>query len=145
VQDVYAYVLISAGEFDQAEEHCRRSTRPVGCLGRVRTEQGRFDEAIRILSAPGIGNDARGSLGYAYGRSGRREEAEKFAATSPNTLQQVLVCAGLRDKDRTFQALERMADLGPVRLGRTLTWPELAFLRGDPRLKALRKKVGLPE
>ena len=144
VQDVYAYVLISASEFDQAEEHCRRSTRPADCLGRVRTDQGRFDEAIEILSAPGIGSDGRGSLGYAYGRSGRRREAEKFAATSPNTLQQVLIYAGLRDKDRTLQALERMADLGPVRLGRTLTWPELAFLRGDPRLKVLCKKVGLP-
>jgi hypothetical protein len=30
-------------------------------------------------------------------------------------------------------------------MGRELTFPELALLRGDPRVKALRKKVGLPE
>jgi hypothetical protein len=38
-----------------------------------------------------------------------------------------------------------MVVLGPVRVGRTLTFPELAFLHGDPRLKVVRKKVGLPE
>jgi hypothetical protein len=38
-----------------------------------------------------------------------------------------------------------MTNLGALRLGRTLYYPELALVRGDPRLKALRKKVGLPE
>jgi hypothetical protein len=51
----------------------------------------------------------------------------------------------LGDKERTLQALERLATLGRVRLGRDLTYPEFAFVRGDPRVKALRKKVGLPE
>jgi serine/threonine-protein kinase len=141
VQEVYAYVLISAGEFDQAEEHCRRSATPIECLGRIRIGQGRIEEAVQILTAA---PNAR-YLGYAYGRAGRRAEAEKLAAISPGALQQVLVYAGLRDKDRTFRALERMADLGPVRVGRTLTFPELAFLRSDPRMKELRKKVGLPD
>ena len=39
---------------------------------------------------------------------------------------------------------ERMVNLGPVRLGRNLTYPEFALVRGDPRVKALRQKVGLP-
>lgn len=43
------------------------------------------------------------------------------------------------------RALERMDVLGPVRIGRALTFPEFAFVRGDPRVKALCKKVGLPE
>jgi hypothetical protein len=38
-----------------------------------------------------------------------------------------------------------MTELGPVRVGRTLSFPELSFLRGDPRLKTLRRKVRLPE
>jgi hypothetical protein len=62
-----------------------------------------------------------------------------------NPYQQALVYAGLGDKDRTFEALNRLAALGPVRVGRSLTYPEMALVRGDPRLKALRKKVGLPE
>ena len=44
-----------------------------------------------------------------------------------------------------MERLERMADLGPVRVGLTLNDPEFAFLLGDPRVKALRKTVGLPE
>jgi hypothetical protein len=43
------------------------------------------------------------------------------------------------------EALYRMSVLGPFRIGRALTFPEFAFLRGDPRVKAIRKKVGLPE
>ena len=77
----------------------------------------------------------------------RQVVAERVAAAAPsaNPFQQALVFAGLGDKDRTLEALDRMTVLGPVRFGRTLTFPELAFLRGDPRLKALRKKVSLPE
>ena len=35
--------------------------------------------------------------------------------------------------------------LGPVKVGRILSFPELDMIRGDPRVKAIRKKVGLPE
>ena len=85
-------------------------------------------------------------VGYAYARTGRREEAEKLAAASPQgPFPQAVIFAGLGDKDRTMDALERMAVLGPIRIGRALTFPEFAFLRGDPRVRALRKKVGLPD
>jgi hypothetical protein len=56
-----------------------------------------------------------------------------------------VIFAGLGDTERTLEALDRMAVVGPVRLGWILSLPELALLRGDPRLKALRKKVGLPQ
>ena len=68
-----------------------------------------------------------------------------MAAASGYANEQALIFAGLGDKDRTLEALDRMADLGALRVGRTLTYPELALLRGDPRVKAFRKKVGLPE
>jgi tetratricopeptide (TPR) repeat protein len=141
VQDVYSYILLSAGRFEEAEEHCRKSITPAECLGRVRIGQGRFEEAISILT---VAPNTR-YLGYAFGRAGRRAEAEELASISPGGLQQVLIYAGLGDKDRTFEALDRLADLGPVRVGRALTFPELRLLRGDPRLRALQKKVGLPE
>jgi hypothetical protein len=57
----------------------------------------------------------------------------------------VAIFAGLGDKERTLEALDRMTALGPVRLGRALNFPELDLIRGDPRVKALREKVGLPE
>lgn len=76
--------------------------------------------------------------------AGRKEEAEKIAADlSERSFQQAVIFAGLGDKDRTVEALDRMTMLGPVRIGRTFTFPEMAFLRGDSRLKAIRKKFGL--
>ena len=58
---------------------------------------------------------------------------------------QARIFAGLGDKDLAFKALDRAISSGSVRIGRDLTWPEFAPLRGDSRLKALRKKIGLPE
>jgi len=144
VQRFLGYVLILTGNYDEAAGHCEKLPTDYSarseCLGRARLGQGRINEAIQVL-AP-VGN--RGYLGYAYARAGRREDAEKVAADiSPNPFNQALVFAGLGDKERTLDALERMSVLGPVRIGRTLTFPEFAFVRGDPRIKALRKKVGL--
>jgi hypothetical protein len=59
--------------------------------------------------------------------------------------QYALAYAGLGDKEQTVAQLERMANLGRVRLGRDLTYPEFALVRGDPRMAALREKVGLPK
>jgi tetratricopeptide (TPR) repeat protein len=141
VQATLAYILILAGQFDQAEEHCRKSRNSTECLGRIRIGQGRLEEALQILTKA----QSTRYMGYAYGRAGRRKDAEKLAAISGGALERVLIYAGLQDKDRTFEALDRMVELGPVRVGRTLAFPELAFLRGDPRVKALAQKVGLPE
>jgi hypothetical protein len=114
--------------------------------------QERTHEAIQILETSlkrGVkpGSEAWGELGYAYARAGRREDALKLAASIPsrNPFNRALIFAGLGDKNRTFEALDLAAVGGPYRIGRALTWPEFALLRGDPRLKALRKKVGLPE
>src|SRR5262249_3076369 len=147
VQFVLAQVLIPGGRYDEAPGHCQKLPADYPfkswCLGRCLLGQGRTGEAIQLL-ATASDELARGSLGYAYARSGRREEAEKLAATSL-PFAQALIFVGLGDKDRTLEALDRMAASGPVRAGRALALPEFAFLRGDPRLKALRKKAGLPE
>jgi TolB-like protein len=146
IQFRLAYILISGGHFDEAASHCEKLPadfhQKSECLGRARVGQGRIGEAIQALAT--VGN--RGYLGYAYAKAGRREEAEKVAADiAPNPFNQALVFAGLGDRDRTLDALERMDVLGPVRIGRALTFPEFAFVRGDPRTKALRLRVGLPE
>src|SRR5258708_4748625 len=140
VQGALGNVLLCAGRFDEAASHCEKAFARGACLGRVRIGQGRIGEAIQLLATL----EDKGLYGHALGRAGRREEAEKIAAES-HAFQQALTFAGLGDKDRTFEALDRMTATGPVRLGRDLTYPEFNLLRGDPRLKALRKKVGLPE
>jgi len=141
-------VLIAARRYEEAAGYCQKLpadfTLRNECLGRARWGQGRTDEAIQIFAA-GSGWNHRASLGYAYARVGRREEAEKLAALAPNPMSQALIFAGLGDKERTLEALDRMAPLGPFRIGRTLASPEFDLLRGDARLKALRKKAGLLE
>jgi TolB-like protein/Flp pilus assembly protein TadD len=149
-----AYALIPVGRYNEAAELCERL--PADYPGRslrlaqARLGQGRIGEAIQLLQAefnPSLlaGSEVRGYLGYAYARAGRREEAEKLAADPQNPFNQAIIFGGLADKDRAFEALDRAAPAGPFRMGRALTLPELVLLRGDPRLKVLRKKVGLPE
>ncbi len=149
-----AYLLISAGRSDEAAGQCEKL--PVDfwatstCLGRARFWQGRTSEAIQTFEAvvnkgEKENSEAFGFLGYAYARIGRREDAERAAAGTANPFVQSAIFAGLGDRDRTFEALHRAATTGPIRIGWTLAWPELGLLRGDPRLKALRKNVGLPE
>ncbi len=146
-----AYMLIAGHRFDKAAPHCAKvspaeKTILGQCLGRIMLGRGRIQEAIRFFSTHPDLIDTGGLLGHALGRAGRREEAEKLAtATTTNPLAQALIFAGLGDKERTLEALDRMTVLGPVRVGRDLYFPELDLVRGDPRVKALRKKVGLPE
>jgi tetratricopeptide (TPR) repeat protein len=149
VHGFIAYALISAHRFDEAAAYCAKvlpSERPLGqCLGRIRLGQGRIGEAIQFFTANPDPADPGGFLGHALGRAGRRDEAEKLAAGTTNPFTQALIFAGLGDKERTLEALDRMTVLGTIRVGRALSFPELDLIRGDPRSKALRKKVGLPE
>jgi TolB-like protein len=146
-----AWQLISSGRYDEAAGDCLKLSADeplkVQCLGRVRLGEGKIEEALQIFAHdPHLSDNpqGRGFLGYALARSGRREEAERMAAASSYPNEQALIYAGLGNQDRTLDALGRMTAVGPQRVGGYLSYPELALLRGDPRLKAFRKKVGLP-
>jgi serine/threonine-protein kinase len=138
-------LLISAGRYEEAAGYCRKlpDDLPVKslCLGEVLLGQGRTADFIQIF----LRSKVPTYVGYAYARSGRRQEAEKMAVELSRPSQQAFIFAGLGDKERTLEALDRMAALGPVPLALQLTSPAYSLLRGDPRLKALRKKAGLPE
>jgi TolB-like protein/Flp pilus assembly protein TadD len=149
----FGYALLAAGRYEEAAQDCQRASSddPLKneCLGRARAHEGKFGDAISLLANS---TNNWGYLAYAYGKAGRRAEAGKLLADAPELypnnrggFQYALAFAGLGDKEQTVAQLERMANLGPVRLGRDLTYPEFALVRGDPRVKALRKKVGLPE
>jgi tetratricopeptide (TPR) repeat protein len=145
--------LRAAGRFEEAEHHCenaaendrQRST----CWAQRLLSQGNPEQAIRTLETEWSGHlleAGAARLGVAYARAGRRPDAERVAAFMPRPLEKATIFAALGDKDRTFEALNQMVPLGPIRMGRdVLIRPEFAFLRGDPRLKVLRRKVGLPE
>jgi hypothetical protein len=77
------------------------------------------------------GSEGRAFLGYAYAWTSRREEAERMAvSTSP--FNQAVIFAGLGDKERVLEAMERSTASGLFR-GRRLTWPELALIRNVPQ------------
>jgi len=147
-----SYVLFAAGRYNEASRHCDKlppdARDKSWCLGRLRLEQGRIDESIQILESAfhrdGFRDMVVGDLGLVYARAGRRQEAEKLAsAGAVDPITRARIFAGLGDADRTFEALDRGTVAGPFRIGRAIVFPEFAFLRGDPRLKALRHKVGL--
>jgi TolB-like protein len=149
-----ADALLSAGRFDDSASECEKVPADNGrrneCLGRARLAQRRIAEAIPLLAASATQN--WGYLAYSYAKAGRREEAEKLMIEGPalypnrrGAFQFALAFAGFEDKDRTIEHLERWIGVGPGRMGFTLNSPEFAFLRGDPRVKALRNRLGLPE
>ncbi|HKA18839.1 MAG TPA: tetratricopeptide repeat protein [Blastocatellia bacterium] len=149
VQSAMGILLIAAGRFNEADEHCHKMSADDAlkkvCLARVQLGQENFSEAIQLLIEGDRNPNVQGFLGYAYARAGHRDQAEKMAAASVYANENALIFAGLGDKERTFEALDQMAVLGPQRVGTYINLPELALLRGDPRLKAFRKKVGLPD
>ena len=149
VRRVLANVQISAGLYDRALENarpCSRSTQLFRTSGLFRARallfKGDTTEAVRWFEAQGP--EMHGFLGYAYAITGRRAEAEALAAEESGPDHQAFIYAGLGDRDRAFDALQRFAALNRRRAGMQLTRPELANLRGDPRMAALRAQLGLP-
>jgi TolB-like protein len=144
-----AYLLISAHRFDEAAPHCAKvapGEKVLGqCFGRIMLARGRIEKAIQFFTANPDPADPGGFLGHALGRAGGRDEAEKLAAGTKDPFTLALIFAGLGDKERTLEALDRLTVFGPIKVGRILTFPELDLIRGDPRVRAIRKKVGLPE
>ena len=156
VQRVTAYVQVSAGQYENAIKSARlvvTADRQLDSqsdllqayarqvLARALLHHGDRDEALRILEQLGPGS--HNFRGYAYGIMGRRAEAEALAAQHAGfPARLALIYAGLGDKDHVFQALEKMAAEGDPRVGAYLTYPELALVRGDPRLDAFRRELG---
>jgi serine/threonine-protein kinase len=144
--------LTAAGKFEEAERDCAKTANEEQknlCLAIAQAHHGKAAEAIPALEAhwnTHLMDPGAAVLGVAYARAGRREDAERVAAIVPRPLAKAAIFAALGDKDRTFEAVDRAVPLGPIRIGRdVLISPRFELLRGDPRLKALRRKVGLPE
>ena len=142
VQFSLARELFINGRFGEAVAHCEKP-----CIEGLLLS-GKAVEAIPILEARFNGDLSRsssGELGRAYALAGRRDEAERIAKIQWRPIEQAGIFVALGDKDRAFEALGRAIPLGAVRVGRDLTNPEFVPLRRDPRLRVLRKQLGLPE
>jgi TolB-like protein/DNA-binding winged helix-turn-helix (wHTH) protein/Flp pilus assembly protein TadD len=144
-------ILLSERKYDEALENCLRilASNPDDhftqqIYARALLQKGRVDEAVSIFENAGKGSES--FLGYAYAKEGRRADAELIAAQHKDwPWTQALVSAGLGDKEGTLAGLQGMADIKDPRFGMYPQYPELALVRGDPRLTMMRKALGLPE
>jgi serine/threonine-protein kinase len=155
---VLAYVQITAGLYDEALDNCQRvlDEQPkfpfvYFFYTRALLFKGRTAEAIERLNEKALASKAslgqgEGVKGWIYAVTGRRAEAEEIAARFDFLPpRQAEIYGLLGDKDRAFEALEKVAILNAGRAGVLLAQPELASLRGDPRVAALRRKLGFPQ
>jgi len=115
-------------------------------LARALTFAGRPEEAIDVwLHKPASDGDWERWLAHAYVRAGRQADLDRLVDAHRNELpyRQALLYSALGDVDRTFEALDRAVDSAPHRTAQMLVYPEMALLRGDPRLDALRERLNL--
>lgn len=91
-----------------------------------------------------FGSEARWAYrGYVLAAQGRRDEAIRLAAAhSHEPARQMLIYAGLDDRDRAFEALQRTARQSPWR---AMTWMRRIEIepvfRDDPRVAAFRERL----
>ena len=160
VHDHLGFMKLVAGRSDEAIEHFTRASALDPNLPfldqhlvRALTFAGRLSEALSFWETkidPNTGKVySKDSPGWqpwiaaAYVMAGRRAEVEQWAAVHQEPYRLALIHAALGNKDRTFEELDRAAELVPHRVAALIRYPEMRLLRGDPRLAALRKKLHL--
>jgi serine/threonine protein kinase/Tfp pilus assembly protein PilF len=125
-------------------------------LGELYAQQNKFDESInelqKVRQIVGANNPyGAGDLGYVYAKAGKKSEATKvlnqlleFSKKGYTlSVQIAYIYAGLDEKDKAFEWLEKGCD----ERNNGLTYLKIDFewdnLRSDPRYTAILKKIGL--
>lgn len=155
--------LLFAGQHDQAIEQLRKtfdidSSFPIHRdLGWAYTQKAMYGEAIAQfqtgISSYGEASLKLSGLGYTYAVSGKRSEALKVLERLEELSQRVYVppthvaavYAGLGDKDKAFQWLEkayRERDEGLIYLNVAPPW---VSLRSSSQFTDLTRRIGLPQ
>jgi len=117
-------------------------------VGRALALSGRMDEALRVFEEDD--SVGPGYVGYVYARTGRRDEAEAIARDAARipggfaAATQLLIYGGLDDKDRAFEALDRLVERNAWRAATWMLRPEVAVIRDDPRFDAIRRRLKIP-
>jgi TolB-like protein/DNA-binding winged helix-turn-helix (wHTH) protein/Flp pilus assembly protein TadD len=123
------------------------------CLGLSYVAEGIYDEGVRAMRnavALAPGPHTRSSLAYALAKSGRKEEALGFIGELESgqlaygsAYNIAVVYAGLGDKDRAFEWLNKGYEERSRYMMYLRVDPVMDNLRSDPRFAALLNKVGL--
>ena len=120
-------------------------------LARALMLAGRPEEAIALWKSgtpnPDNSDGWERWLTRAYHLTGRRSDVDRLVAAhvkADDPYHLAIIYSGLGDKERTFESLNRAADRADHRAPAFLFSPETEFLRGDPRLDDLKRKLKLP-
>jgi TolB-like protein/Flp pilus assembly protein TadD len=154
--------LLAAGRYDEAIAQEGRTLEiapdaagPRWIRGMAFEQLGRYDEAEKdmkfVFDAWQGDAPIKGSLGHLYAVSGRQAEARKLLSeltTQPGAkdiaFYAALICAGLKDTDKSLTWLERAVEERSGSVRYLKIDPRLARLRGEPRYRDLMQRVGLP-
>jgi TolB-like protein/tetratricopeptide (TPR) repeat protein len=154
--------LHAAGRYDEAIEQERKTIEldsnfrvAYWIRGMAYEQKGMFEEARRgfreaLARSPGNPNYLA-SLGHSYAVAGAKDTARAILDTLERQARKgeaspfflALVYAGLGEKDRAFQWLERAYQERSGSVRYLKVEPRLDGLRSDPRFAALLKKVDL--
>jgi adenylate cyclase len=127
------------------------------CLGRAYLSKGMKERAIEEMEtahrSDPVDPIVLGLLGYGYAVTGRRADALKSLQTLDeiekkhyvSRIARVYVYAGLGDKDKAFDWLEKAYQERSDALAWFSKEPESKTLQADPRFAALMRKVGFTE
>ncbi|MDQ2979892.1 MAG: protein kinase [Acidobacteriota bacterium] len=124
-------------------------------IGLVYEQKGMYQEAIASLrKATTLSKslNLKSSLGHAYAVAGKRGEAraildevtERSRRSYVPSYFSALLYAGLEEKDRAFEWLERAYQERSTVLAYLQLDPRLANLRGDPRFSDILRRIGFP-
>jgi eukaryotic-like serine/threonine-protein kinase len=124
-------------------------------IGLVEEQKRSYEQAIASLqeaTSLSASLNFKSSLGHAYAVAGRKDEArailreikEQSKRAYVPSYFSALVYAGLEDKDRAFEWLERAYQERSTVLAYLNLDPRLANLRADPRFSDLLRRVGHP-
>ena len=159
-----AEMHIERGELDAATKEAQRliSLEPTFWPGHqtlaiVLVKQGRYPEALaetqKSMEAANRSNAPLALLGHVYARMGRRSDAEavikelekRFGNKQADGRDLAVVYAGLEDRDRAFDWLEKSFREHGVFLVFLKLEPLLEPLHGDPRWNNLQRRVGVSQ
>ena len=83
--------------------------------------------------------------GVTAGREQRTARTPDHVPAAARTARPPLIYAGLGDQERAFDAFERAVTINWQRAAVYLQRPEMRLIQGDPRVLAIKQKLGLPE
>jgi TolB-like protein/Flp pilus assembly protein TadD/predicted Ser/Thr protein kinase len=158
-------VLYYAREYDQAIEQFRKTLELNPNFRHAQTflavaygQKGMYEQAVagfqKSLTVPEgtVWPPTRTGLGYAYGVSGRKNEARKVLNELKQLARQeyvsaydvALIYVGLDEKDLAFTWLEKAYEERSFGLSTIKAEPRMDSLHSDPRFQAMLRRVGLP-